>query len=114
LFSIFLTLLFYLFTEPDFIMVPASIIGSAGIVAAVRGLRMAESQDVLRVVCGLTRCREADVEAAILKIEAIVADETASLQPAKQAPFPAVQPSKLQAPTNDKPETPKEVQDIHF
>lgn len=108
--------------------VTPSLLASACICAAARGVNAPSAQFALRDVCRLTQVDPLEVEFTVRHIEAVVAKETAALQKQqsqalKQQPYTSTSlstamPSKISEDKCDdldsQPETPTDVQDVSF
>lgn len=104
--------------------VTPSLLASACICAAARGVNAPSAQFALRDVCRLTQVDPLEVEFTVRHIEAVVAKETAALQKQqsqalKQQAYPTMgMPSKNSDGMCDgldsQPETPTDVQDVSF
>jgi hypothetical protein len=107
-------------SEPEFIQSRPSLLAAASIGAAVRGLNSPSAATALASVCALTRVDPASAERVVRHIESVVASETASLQPLPTAGNKVSSSSsssgKLMsvADGSGQPETPTDVQDVHF
>jgi hypothetical protein len=106
--------------EPELILSRPSVLATASISAAVRGLNSPSAVSALSSVCALTRVDPAVAEHVVRHIERVVASEVASLQilptaNSKVANSPATS-SKLISVADEtgQPETPTDVQDVHF
>ncbi|XP_046394045.1 G1/S-specific cyclin-D2-like [Ischnura elegans] len=136
------TLVSLCYTDPDFIRVYPSVVATACIGAAVRGLKRHQpaprEDEALRSVCALTRVPIEQAEALILRVEALVLKETAVLlqhqaqtaAPSAAGKDAAAAPANQKAPSSPpspsgssvadpleglaQPETPTDVQDVHF
>lgn len=100
-------------TEPELVRKSPSLIASGCVLAAARGLRVPGA--TAASVCGLTRCRIEDAEAAASYVDAMT---TQQQSPAPERPLPApAAPKHDPAPPpldHGQPETPTDVQDIFF
>lgn len=100
--------IFLLSTETEFLLVPPSLIAVACITAAARGLRVRMSVSDL---CALTRTPSAAAELVARHVERVLARET---QPQEPRSRPS-QPCKISSPEQTQlPDTPTDVQDVHF
>lgn len=110
-----------------FMSVTPSLLASACICAAARGVNAPSAQFALRDVCLLTQVDPLEVEFTVRHIEAVVAKETAALQKQqsqalKQQSYPNISspmPSKISDggmcdDLDSQPETPTDVQDVSF
>ncbi|XP_066999557.1 G1/S-specific cyclin-D2 [Anabrus simplex] len=121
-----LTLVDLCYIEPEFIQSRPSLLAAASICAAVRGLNPACGSTVLTSVCALTRTEPKAVERIMRHIEVVLATEMASQQQqqASLGPLPGKLPSSTTPTTkvsnvtdadeSRQPETPTDVQDVHF
>jgi Cyclin, C-terminal domain. len=107
--------------EPELIQTRPSLLATASISAAVRGLNSPSAATALTSVCALTRVDPAAAEHVVRHIERVVASETASVQPlpttSNKVTSSASSSTKLMSGTEEtsgQPETPTEVQDVHF
>jgi hypothetical protein len=106
--------------EPEFIQSRPSLLATASISAAVRGLNSPSAATALTSVCALTRVDPAAAEHVVHHIEHVVALETASLQPLPTATNKVSNSAssfgKLVSVADEtgQPETPTDVQDVHF
>jgi len=107
--------------EPELIQSRPSVLATASISAAVRGLNSPSAATALTSVCALTRVDPAAAEHVVRHIERVVASETASAQPlpstSNKVTSSASSSTKLMTgveETSGQPETPTDVQDIHF
>ncbi|KAJ9601043.1 hypothetical protein L9F63_000778, partial [Diploptera punctata] len=103
---------------PEFIQTPPSLIATASICAAVRGLNSPSASIVMSSVCALTRVDPAAAEAVVHHIERVV-ESTASLQslpPSHKITNTTTSSGKLVSVADEtgQPETPTDIQDIHF
>ena len=136
------------FSEPDFVHVPPSVIATACICSAVRGLRIASSDLALKSICALLKlsCPE-DIEIVINRIEEVFQAEAAAFQQQLQQQQQQLQQQQLQQQQQQQsslsskgsglqnlstttnagvaavkeedtvdghPETPTDIQDVHF
>jgi hypothetical protein len=107
-------------TEPELIQSRPSVLATASISAAVRGLNSPSAAFALSSVCALTRVDPAVAEHVVRRIECVVATEVASLQilPTANSKVTnsASSSSKLVSVADEtgQPETPTDVQDVHF
>ncbi|XP_023709754.1 G1/S-specific cyclin-D2 [Cryptotermes secundus] len=109
------------YTEPEFIQSRPSVLAAASIGAAVRGLNPPSAASALTSVCALTHVDPAAAEHVLCHIESVVASESASLQTLPTANNNKVTSSascssKLMCVADEtgQPETPTDVQDVHF
>ncbi|GLH14093.1 G1/S-specific cyclin-E [Gryllus bimaculatus] len=135
-----ITLVGFCYVEPEFIQSPPSLLAAASICAAVRGLHPGASTHVLssmaRTVCAITRADPQATEAVIRHIERALAAEVANqqqqlppqaaplpgytpapgaaLQPTASAKMAGVVPEESEVEEDRQPETPIDVQDVHF
>ena len=107
--------------EPEFIQSRPSVLAAASIGAAVRGLNPPSAASALTSVCALTHVDPAAAEHVLCHIESVVASESASLQTLPTANNNKVTSSascssKLMCVADEtgQPETPTDVQDVHF
>lgn len=107
--------------EPEFIQSRPSVLAAASIGAAVRGLNSPSAASALTSVCALTHVDPAAAEHVLCHIESVVALETASLQMLPTTNNNKVTSSascsaKLMSVADEtgQPETPTDVQDVHF
>jgi hypothetical protein len=107
--------------EPELILIRPSVLATASIGAAVRGLNSPSASSALTSVCALTHVDPAAAEHILCHIESVVASETASLQilPTtnnNKVTTSASCPTKLMSVADEtgQPETPTDVQDVHF
>lgn len=107
--------------EPELILSRPSVLAAASISAAVRGLNSPSAATALTSVCALTRVDPAAAEHVVRHIERVVASETASVQPlpstSSKVTSSASSSTKMMSgveETGGQPETPTDVQDIHF
>lgn len=98
------------FTEPEFIQTPPSLIASACICAAIRGLKSPSAHMAPRDICQLTYCDPISLELVARHIEQIVDKETAAMQTPTKTPMHHSGNDIL----DSQPETPTDVQDIDF
>lgn len=127
---------FCLFTETMFMQTIPSVLASACICAATRGINAPSAKFALRDVCRLTQADPLEVEFTVRHIENVVAKETAALQMQQQQAIKQQQYSScgssamLMVPTllppsgkltsgdggceMGQPETPTDVQDVYF
>lgn len=99
---------FISFTETEFLLVPPSLVAAACITAAARGLRVRMSVNDL---CALTRTPAAAAELVARHVERVLARETQPLEPRSRHPCSAKQTTADQT---HLPNTPTDVQDVHF
>jgi hypothetical protein len=110
----------FFFTEPELIQSRPSLLATASISAAVRGLNSPSAATVLTSVCAMTRVDPAAAEHVVRHIERVVASETASLQPlpttSNKVASSASSSAKVMSGAEEtgQPETPTDVQDVHF
>ncbi|XP_028163110.1 G1/S-specific cyclin-D2-like [Ostrinia nubilalis] len=103
-----LTLTSICYTETEFLLVPPSLVAVACISAAARGLRVRMS---INDLCALTRTPAAAAELVARHVERVLARETQPQEPRARH----VQPHKQSTPEHTQlPDTPTDVQDIHF
>lgn len=108
--------------EPEFIQSRPSVLAAASIGAAVRGLNSPSAASALTSVCLLTHVDPAAAEHVLCHIERVVASETASLQVLppttnnSKVANSASCSAKLMSVADEtgQPETPTDVQDVHF
>ena len=107
--------------EPELIQSRPSVLATASISAAVRGLNSPSAATALTSVCALTRVDPAAAEHVVRHIERVVASETASVQPlpstSNKVTSSASSSTKMMSgveETGGQPETPTDIQDIHF
>jgi hypothetical protein len=106
--------------EPELIQSRPSVLATASISAAVRGLNSPSAASALTAVCALTRVDPAAAEHVVRHIERVVASEVASLQilptASNKVANPASASTKLMSVADEtgQPETPTDVQDVHF
>ncbi|KAF4523124.1 hypothetical protein B566_EDAN003139 [Ephemera danica] len=124
--------------DHEIIQVRPSAVASGCIIAAARGLRIPSFSKVAQHVCALTRVDEADANAVEERVEALVREEEArhvAVQPRTSAPSVSssqpLKPNSTGMPGNgsipldifiddeamdqsSQPETPTDIQDIHF
>ncbi|KAF9824290.1 hypothetical protein SFRURICE_019970 [Spodoptera frugiperda] len=103
-----LTLTSVCYTETEFLLVPASLIAAACITAAARGLRVRMSVSEL---CALTRTPSAAAELVARHVERVLARETQPQEPRTRHTQPYKQNTSEQT---QLPDTPTDVQDVHF
>ncbi|CAH0669072.1 unnamed protein product [Spodoptera exigua] len=103
-----LTLTSVCYTETEFLLVPASLIAAACITAAARGLRVRMSVSEL---CALTRTPSAAAELVARHVERVLARETQPQEPRTRHAQPYKQNTSEQT---QLPDTPTDVQDVHF
>lgn len=110
-----------LFSDPDLIQVPPSVIATACLCSAVRGLRIASSSVALKTVCQLLNLENPEsVEMVIKRIEAVFQEEAAAFQQSSvSSKGSGVQnmstnSTKEEDTVNGHPETPTDIQDVHF
>lgn len=121
-------------TEPDFVLCRPSLIASACICAAARGLNIPSSDRAMEDICKMTGADLITAECIVNHIERVVAKETESThnnsvsthgqqQQTRTQQVTSTPVGKLpQTPDNSfiedddlrQPETPTDVQDIHF
>ncbi|KPJ01977.1 PREDICTED: G1/S-specific cyclin-D2-like [Papilio xuthus] len=103
-----LTLTSVCYTETEFLLVPPSLIAAACITAAARGLRVRMSVNEL---CAMTRAPAAAAELVARHVERVLARETQPQEPRTRH----LQPIKVTTPEQTQlPDTPTDVQDVHF
>lgn len=108
---------FFLIAETTFIQIPPSLLATACICAATRGINSPSARFALADLCRLVQTDPFDVEFTVRHIEQVVAKETAALQKQvyKQHYVPASQskvPSTCAA--DVAPDTPTDIQDVYF
>ncbi|KAL4708770.1 hypothetical protein ACJJTC_011734 [Scirpophaga incertulas] len=103
-----LTLTSICYTETEFLLVPPSLVAVACIAAAARGLRVRMS---INDLCALTRTSAAAAELVARHVERVLARETQPQEPRARHVQPHKQPNTEQT---QLPDTPTDVQDIHF
>nr|XP_018903554.1 PREDICTED: G1/S-specific cyclin-D3-like [Bemisia tabaci] len=106
-------------TEPDLMRVRPSQVAAASLVAAVRGLHLSTGEELAWQVGAAVGADRPSLERMVAFVESLLSSEMSSLQhrgPALASkPPPAPSGGKLMAAESDhKPETPTDVQDIHF
>jgi hypothetical protein len=111
----------YCVSEPELIQSRPSLLATASICAAIRGLNSPSAATALTSVCALTRVDPAAAEHVVHHIERVVALETASVQAVPTAATNKVSSStassgKLMSVADEtsQPETPTDVHDVYF
>lgn len=105
----------FLFAEPSLIQSPPSLIASACICSAVRGLKQPFANDATRDICHLTRVDPINLELLIRfidqQVEKVV-PQAAEKQNHGTNKYPTN--GEFDSPTYGQPETPTEVDSIYF
>lgn len=108
---------FSFITETTFIQIPPSLLATACICAATRGINSPSARFALGDLCRLVQTDPFDVEFTVRHIEQVVAKETAALQMQvyRQHPVASSQsrvPSTCAA--DVAPDTPTDIQNVYF
>jgi hypothetical protein len=108
------------FPETTFIHMPPSLLASACICAAARGINSPSAVFALRDVCLLTQADPFEIEFTVRHIEQVVSKETAALQKQQQQQFYGKNGynsnnGKLATTcSQDAQTTPTDIQDVYF
>ncbi|XP_063709905.1 G1/S-specific cyclin-D2-like [Culicoides brevitarsis] len=114
-----LTLVSVCYTETTFIQITPSLLASACICAATRGINSPSAPFAFGDICRLIQIDPFDVEFTVRHIEQVVAKETAALQKQVYKAHPYASQSTGKIPSScaadiGQPETPTDIQDVYF